>query len=71
MANKSVGEVVANVGLHGGQLGSRHGVDGSPGGSCAGLQRNIEVVLAMRGKSVGLVFREDIQEVMVSFWNLC
>ena len=70
MADEAIREVVLNVRLHGGKLGSGHGVNGAPRRGCTRLQRNFQVVLAVRGKGVGLDLRKDVKEIVVSCWHL-
>ena len=70
MAYEAIGEVVLHVRLHSGKLGSGHGVDRPPRRGGTGLQRDFQVVLAVRGKGVGLHLRKDVKEIMVGCWNL-
>ena len=54
MTDEAVGEVGADVLLHGEELWSRHREDGPPRGFAAWFEVDFQVVLAMGREDVGL-----------------
>ena len=67
--DEAIGQVRLNILFHLNQFWGRHGVDGPPWWSRAGLKWDLQVILSVGRKDVGLRFREDIQVVMVFLGN--
>ena len=68
--DKTILQVGFNILFHGSQLDGRLRVDFTPRWLFAWLQLNSQIVLAVRGKGIRPLFREDVEKVVIFGWNL-